>query len=439
MFVMSASAGSAAPMTETVHSMSSSSEFGIEAIDRALYNLYPNNNPSSISSPSTKICVELGVSPHWHYVTYGLSDLYGDGRVHDFSGRGHPSGYGFELTFRLKKDQNDKQPPVWPVMLLNTLGLYVFNTDTEFREYDHIPWYDSLDKVAQGRSCNVDIIPCPSSSVINHMIIVEDPQILNLDTPHGTVQFLQVAGVLKEEFHYARSWKASGIVEQLMQHPQVGPLMITDMRRKVSVFDLNPRLIVDIISKIEVEGSLLARVTSHISWKEIVEDEATGISRVVERLTLNDAADSSNLYYTFRRVCLEFDATAGELLPLMVRGRLKHGLSFMFISPGCYDYHENMTIEFVPYNIIKSNEIFVDETVQMKANIKTHHLQIFCIKELIDKMDQKFTELEKLKEDLKLLPMRFMFKSPSIEIVFGLYHVLLCKKNQTTNEAPQNT
>ena len=54
-------------------------------------------------------------------------------------------------------------------MLLNTLGLYVFNTDTEFRQYDHIPWYDSLDKVAQGISCNVDIIHCPSSSVINHM------------------------------------------------------------------------------------------------------------------------------------------------------------------------------------------------------------------------------------------------------------------------------
>ena len=81
------------------------------------------------------------------------------------------------------------------------------------------------------------------------MIIVEDPQILNLDTPHGTVQFLQVVGVLKEEFHYVRSWTAGAIVEQLMQQPQVWHLMITDMRRKVSVFDLNPRHIIDSILK----------------------------------------------------------------------------------------------------------------------------------------------------------------------------------------------
>lgn len=47
---------------------------------------------------------ESGVSPHWHYVTFGLSDLHGDGRVHDFSGVDGPSGYGFELTFRLKRE-----------------------------------------------------------------------------------------------------------------------------------------------------------------------------------------------------------------------------------------------------------------------------------------------------------------------------------------------
>lgn len=25
---------------------------------------------------------ELNIPPHWHYITFGLSDLHGDGRVH---------------------------------------------------------------------------------------------------------------------------------------------------------------------------------------------------------------------------------------------------------------------------------------------------------------------------------------------------------------------
>lgn len=24
-----------------------------------------------------------GIPPHWHYISYGLSDLHGDGRVHE--------------------------------------------------------------------------------------------------------------------------------------------------------------------------------------------------------------------------------------------------------------------------------------------------------------------------------------------------------------------
>ncbi|CAL1542233.1 unnamed protein product, partial [Lymnaea stagnalis] len=260
---------------------------------------------------------DYGASPHshWHYITYGFSDLHGDGRVHDFSGRGQPSGYGFELTFRLKKEEDEKNPPYWPVMLLNDLSLYVFNTDTALSAFDHIPWYESLDEVTKYKPTNPDIIPCPSNSAINHMIIVQEPQIPDLDTPNGTVHFLQVVGVLSEEFRYARSWKACGIIGELLKHPQVGPLMLTDMRRKVSVFDLNPRLVVDILKRIESEGSVLGRVITHISWREIKEEDDTGLAKDVENLKIDDTHE----YYNMKSVHLEFDASSGELLPLMVK------------------------------------------------------------------------------------------------------------------------
>lgn len=66
---------------------------------------YNCGNPSA--------CVE----PHWHYVSMGLSDLYGDGRVfrsllpnYSDTGSGQierVSGFGFELTFRLRKENSD--------------------------------------------------------------------------------------------------------------------------------------------------------------------------------------------------------------------------------------------------------------------------------------------------------------------------------------------
>ena len=45
--------------------------------------------------------------PHWHYVTYGFTELY-DKESDD----PQVSGYGFELTFRLKRG-NEEEPPVY--------------------------------------------------------------------------------------------------------------------------------------------------------------------------------------------------------------------------------------------------------------------------------------------------------------------------------------
>lgn len=60
--------------------------------------------------------------------SFGLSDLHGDGRVYKFMGPGLPSGFGFELTFRLKKSPEETAPPTWPANLLQSLAKYVFKS-----------------------------------------------------------------------------------------------------------------------------------------------------------------------------------------------------------------------------------------------------------------------------------------------------------------------
>ena len=45
-----------------------------------------------------------------------------------FKGSEEVSGYGFELTLRLKKSEDEMEPPMWPSTLMNRLAGYVFDT-----------------------------------------------------------------------------------------------------------------------------------------------------------------------------------------------------------------------------------------------------------------------------------------------------------------------
>ena len=61
--------------------------------------------------------------------SFGLSDLHGDGRVHEVQPDSEgPSGFGFELTFRLKREPEETNPPTWPAALLQALAKYVFQS-----------------------------------------------------------------------------------------------------------------------------------------------------------------------------------------------------------------------------------------------------------------------------------------------------------------------
>jgi suppressor of fused-like protein len=55
--------------------------------------------------------------PHWHYVTFGFSELYAK-----TSKNAEESGWGFELSFRLKRAGTETSPPLWPVMTLQNLA-----------------------------------------------------------------------------------------------------------------------------------------------------------------------------------------------------------------------------------------------------------------------------------------------------------------------------
>uniref|UniRef100_A0A8C5GSQ4 Suppressor of fused homolog n=1 Tax=Gouania willdenowi TaxID=441366 RepID=A0A8C5GSQ4_GOUWI len=304
-------------------------------------------------------CAAQEVQEHWHYVSFGLSDLYGDNRVHEVTGADGPSGFGFELTFRLKREVGETAPPTWPAELMQGLARYVFQSENTFCSGDHVSWHSPLDN---------------SESRIQHMLLTEDPQMQPVHTPFGSVSFLQIVGVCTEEL-------------QLMREAG-GPWLITDMRRGETIFDIDPHLQQEAVDRgIETEGSNLSGVSAKCVWDDLScppEDEEDSRSICIgsqpRRLSNKDTeqiretlrkglefnsktalppissqkqsherpqsrkdsleSESSSAIVPhelvrtrqLESVHLKFNQESGTLLPLCLRGRLLHGRHFTYKS-----------------------------------------------------------------------------------------------------------
>nr|KAG5714825.1 hypothetical protein BaRGS_000313 [Batillaria attramentaria] len=374
---------------------------------------------------------KLGVPPHWHYVTYGFTDLHGDDRVHSFTGRGLPSGFGFELTFRLKKVEGEQGPPMWPTTLLNKLATYVFQTGNVLHVGDHIPWHQPLDGSEKSR--------------IQHMLVAEEPQLLDLDTPYGVAQFRQIVGVTDEEVKSAQRWKGAGILELLEKEASIGPFFITDMTRDKSIFEIDPSLVQLVNEGIEKDGSNLGHVTALCAWQNLNEDERGSKAEVTLKSKTNsqlgggegentnsvtgttngktgtggslgegdtdtaaddkekrsgdkeakagekevdtaengwEAAEEHKGFSTVDAIKLLFDVEAAELLPLIIKGRLGKGRFFIFHNA------EGQAIHFVPPELVSQDNVMVNPEEPIKC--AGRYLQIFCTPSLMDEIASEF-------------------------------------------------
>ena len=102
---------------------------GWAAIDEALRPIYGAREPYHVGTivpyalggpdPIHGISAykNLEPAPHWHFVTYGLSELWAKG-----SSDREISGFGFELTFRPLCDKEDTKPPNWHSTSSKILG-----------------------------------------------------------------------------------------------------------------------------------------------------------------------------------------------------------------------------------------------------------------------------------------------------------------------------
>lgn len=193
---------------------------GFDAIAEAVSRLYPNQEgiyygtllPYSLGGGDPLDGVEVWKSergvPHWHYVTYGFTELY-----EKESDNPEESGFGFELTFRLRRGEED-QPPAWVVNLLQNLARYVFSSGNVFGSGHHM-------------SCNGPIA-LETDTKLTALGFRTDPELGEMDTPNGHMTFLQAIGITEDEMDALMCWSGEKFLAALEQKL---PLCITDLAR----------------------------------------------------------------------------------------------------------------------------------------------------------------------------------------------------------------
>lgn len=220
---------------------------GWDAIDAALLAIYGTKKPEHYGTlipyglggpdPLTGISAYYRdqPTPHFHYVTYGFSDLYGEGEP-----GAEESNYGFELTFRLATRKKSGAPK-WPLNFLNNIARYVFQTGNTFDAGHHI---DLNGPIALDEKTDIGYIG-----------FALDPELGECDTPVGHLKFLQIVGLIQDEFELAKRWST----EKVLGH--VGdkyPLLVTDLQRQSILND--SKLGDKMRAQAEVEGSRMSQL-----------------------------------------------------------------------------------------------------------------------------------------------------------------------------------
>src|SRR5262249_35686993 len=220
---------------------------------------------------------------HWHFVTYGFSELYAKK-----SDNPDVSGWGFELTFRLVRGAGETEPPAFAINFLLNLGRYVRRSRNPF---DAGHYMDLNDPICLG-----------AETAIRAIAFVEDPQLGEIDTPNGRVRFLQVVGITPDELEACADWQPQQVLDLLRQRD---PLLVPDLTRRSLLED--PELKARVEEGIDRDGSVTqGTFVSVVDW------------------SVNKGSNTARLVLGAKGVL--------TLLPKL-RSRLAHGRPFILFGP----------------------------------------------------------------------------------------------------------
>lgn len=231
---------------------------GADYIVDKMHKLYPDQEglfwgtilPYSLGGNEPLDGVEVYKSekglPHWHYVTYGFSEqgVYEDNEAEDNSNI--DSKFGFELTFRLKRDSD--KPPVWVVNLLQNLARHIFSTGDYFDAGHHL-------------NCNGPIA-LETNTKLTALGFCIDSELGEMDTCNGHVKFLQAVALTMDEMYGMMHWVGEKFLGELFKFIPYG---IADLDRDSILNNTEFKQILD--RGVEQDGSSTAGLyVTNMKW-----------------------------------------------------------------------------------------------------------------------------------------------------------------------------
>ena len=194
---------------------------GWQAIDDALAARYGDQEPRHVGyyppmavSNNLQGCSAYRAEGHWHYVSYGLSELYVPGPDDDLD----YSGWGCELTLRVASDA--AEPPPWAFTMLNEIAKWVNQSATVLAPGTRVDLRAPVTGYPHAPEA-------PQTGLTVYAVTV-DPELGGMDTPNGRVEFLQLVGVTEEEKKQMLASSTAAVLERLAADD---PLLVTDPGR----------------------------------------------------------------------------------------------------------------------------------------------------------------------------------------------------------------
>lgn len=303
---------------------------GFDAIAEKLQELYPNQEerhygtviPYALGGkdPLDGISVyksENGTT-HWHYVTFGFTELYEKESEDE-----EVSGYGFELSFRLKCGE-ETEPPVWPINLLQNLARYVFSSGNVFGNGHHM-------------SCNGPIA-LESDTRLTALGFRIDPELGEMDTPNGHMKFLQAVGITEDEMYSMMCWagdKFTGLMDRYI------PLCVTDLLRE----------------------SIMNNKVFKAEWEAgVMRDGSSTEFLYMDEVSLEQV----EVRFNGSRGTMRLGAGHTEIISTMLRARVGKGRNFYLQGNGFaigfyYDERAGFGMEESDFAVVMLNDAALDE------------------------------------------------------------------------------
>jgi hypothetical protein len=199
---------------------------GWEAIDSVFEKLYPHQNPAHYATDLHVRAIFGGdqyldgysiyqsQNGFKHIVSYGLSELYTNEKAFG----GEWSGWGYELTFKLKEESNEEC--MWAIDMFSNLARYTY-TQKRF--------FEPLQFIGGNRTS----IRLGFDSNITSLLVVNDTEAEGINTIHGRVDFLQLVGITERELEVLKEDRnqATLLVERMKKD---NPYLVTDLTRTSS-------------------------------------------------------------------------------------------------------------------------------------------------------------------------------------------------------------